>query len=66
MFKTLPRHSFGLLQSKLFPVAFWLGSFTLTVCLATFVYEHPWHTWEGRALYQVGNLNTVTTGGVEA
>ena len=59
MFKTLPRHSFGLVQSKLFPVTFWLGSFCLTVCLATFVLDHPWHTWEGKILYQVGNFKNI-------
>eukprot|EP00249_Psilotum_nudum_P007574 c20664_g1_i1 orf=598-1260(-) len=42
MFKYLPRHQFGNLQSKLFPVYFRMLAVCAAVCLAGFAMIHPW------------------------
>lgn len=51
--KLLPRHLFGLVQSKLFPKCFFMGICLTTVALVTFTLQNPYATWQGDAKFQV-------------
>ena len=53
MFRHLPRHMFGYVQSKLFPKYFLLGTVLSSVALATYVLEHPFGKWETKQIVQV-------------
>ncbi|KAG6525702.1 transmembrane protein 205-like isoform X1 [Zingiber officinale] len=44
MFKNLPRHQFGNLQSKMFPAYFTLVSVCSVVSVVAFAYIHPWRS----------------------
>ena len=45
MRKYLPRHTFGYVQSKLFPKFFMLGVALSGVSLATFLFDNPMSEW---------------------
>lgn len=42
MFKNLPRHQFGNLQSKMFPAYFGIVAVCTAICLSGFAILHPW------------------------
>ena len=56
MFKNLPRHQFGNLQSKMFPAYFSLVGVSIAVSAASFGYLHPWKTSSTSEKYQLGFL----------
>ncbi|CAN6343285.1 unnamed protein product, partial [Urochloa humidicola] len=56
MFKNLPRHMFGNLQSKMFPAYFTLISACAAISVAAFAYLHPWKTASTVERYQLGFL----------
>lgn len=56
MFKNLPRHQFGNLQSKMFPAYFSMVSICCAVSVAAFGYIHPWRTSSSTERYQLGFL----------
>ncbi|XP_078445429.1 late embryogenesis abundant protein (LEA) family protein [Wolffia australiana] len=56
MFKNLPRHQFGNLQSKMFPAYFSTVSLCLALCVAAFAYLHPWKSSSSTERYQLGFL----------
>lgn len=56
--KLLPRHLFGLVQSKLFPKCFFMGICLTTVALVTFTLQNPYATWQGDAKFQALALMT--------
>ncbi|MQL77632.1 hypothetical protein Taro_010041 [Colocasia esculenta] len=56
MFKNLPRHQFGNLQSKMFPAYFSTVAVCLAVAVAAFAYLHPWRTASSTERYQLGFL----------
>nr|XP_027118366.1 transmembrane protein 205-like [Coffea arabica] len=56
MFKNLPRHQFGNLQSKMFPAYFSMVGVCCAVCVASFAYLHPWKTASMAHKYQLGFL----------
>ena len=58
MYFTLTRHTFGLLQSKLFPVYFAVGSCLSSVALATYYLMHPVQLWNGSEKIQVKHTAT--------
>ena len=53
MYFTLTRHTFGHLQSQLFPVYFTVGSCLSTVALATYYLMHPVQMWKENENIQV-------------
>ena len=52
MYRVLPRHTFGLVQSKLFPKYFRLGAILASVAVITFVLVHPFGQWERKEKIQ--------------
>ncbi|KAJ8503930.1 hypothetical protein OPV22_004816 [Ensete ventricosum] len=56
MFKNLPRHQFGNLQSKMFPAYFMVVSVCAAVSVAAFAYLHPWRSASSVERYQLGFL----------
>ena len=46
MYSNLPRHTFGYIQSKLFPKYFRTGTILMTVVICTFVWEHSQWDWK--------------------
>ena len=52
MYRHLPRHTFGSIQSKLFPKYFLLGTVLATLTLATFMVEHPFGEWDRQQTIQ--------------
>ncbi|XP_076437816.1 transmembrane protein 205-like [Babylonia areolata] len=52
MFYNLPRHMFGQVQSRLFPMFFLWSLVTSAVALATFITLHPFESWENSHLVQ--------------
>ncbi|KAJ6798763.1 transmembrane protein 205-like [Iris pallida] len=56
MFKNLPRHMFGNLQSRMFPAYFTVVSVCAAVSVAAFAYLHPWRTAAPVERYQLGFL----------
>ncbi|KAG9145771.1 hypothetical protein Leryth_011202 [Lithospermum erythrorhizon] len=56
MFKNLPRHMFGNLQSKMFPAYFSMVGVCCAVCVGAFGYLHPWKTSSTSVKYQLGFL----------
>ncbi|XP_009402510.2 uncharacterized protein LOC135674717 [Musa acuminata AAA Group] len=56
MFKNLPRHQFGNLQSKMFPAYFTVVSVCAAVSVAAFAYLHPWRSASSIDKYQLGFL----------
>ncbi|WOL16436.1 transmembrane protein 205-like [Canna indica] len=56
MFKNLPRHQFGHLQSKMFPAYFTVISVCSAVSVAGFAYIHPWGSASSVERYQLGFL----------
>ena len=53
MFRLLPRHMFGYVQSKLFPKYFLLGTVLSSVSMVTFIIEHPFGSWDKQQTIQV-------------
>ena len=53
MYKNLPRHTFGFIQSKLFPKYFLLGTVLTSFSIVTFVAEHPFGLWNKLQYIQV-------------
>ena len=53
MYKVLPRHTFGYVQSKLFPKYFLLGTILATVAMVTFVIDNPYRQWTSKEMTQV-------------
>ena len=53
MYKNLPRHTFGFIQSKLFPKYFLLGTVLTSVSIISFVIEHPFGLWKQLQYIQV-------------
>ena len=53
MFKHLPRHTFGLIQSKLFPKYFLIGAILSSVAMVTFITDHPISRWDTKETIQV-------------
>lgn len=58
MYFTLTRHTFGHLQSQLFPVYFSVGSCLSTVALVTYCLLHPIQLCHGAEKYQVNYHNS--------
>ncbi|GMI85823.1 hypothetical protein like AT3G62580 [Hibiscus trionum] len=56
MFKHLPRHQFGNLQSKMFPAYFSLVGVCCAIAAAAFGYKHPWKSATTAEKYQLGFL----------
>ncbi|GMH25749.1 hypothetical protein Nepgr_027592 [Nepenthes gracilis] len=56
MFKNLPRHQFGNLQSKMFPAYFTLVGVSCAVSVAAFGYFHPWKSAALAEKLQLGFL----------
>ncbi|CAK9135463.1 unnamed protein product [Ilex paraguariensis] len=56
MFKNLPRHQFGNLQSKMFPAYFSMVGVCCAVSVVSFGYLHPWKTSSTSEKYQLGFL----------
>ncbi|KAF5196507.1 Transmembrane protein [Thalictrum thalictroides] len=56
MFKHLPRHQFGNLQSKMFPAYFSMVSICCAISVACFGYIHPWKSSSATERYQLGFL----------
>ncbi|KAL8544916.1 hypothetical protein ACS0TY_005215 [Phlomoides rotata] len=56
MFKNLPRHQFGNLQSKMFPAYFSMVGVCCAVAVGSFGYLHPWKTSGATEKYQLGFL----------
>ena len=56
MFKNLPRHQFGNLQSKMFPAYFTLVGVCCAISTASFGYLHPWKSSSSTEKYQLGFL----------
>ncbi|KAK3729720.1 hypothetical protein QZH41_019589 [Actinostola sp. cb2023] len=56
MYFNMSRHSFGELQSKLFPKYFLAGICLSVVSLASYCLMHPMDIWEGRHQIQVVGL----------
>ncbi|KAK8693783.1 hypothetical protein V6N13_071352 [Hibiscus sabdariffa] len=56
MFKNLPRHQFGNLQSKMFPAYFSMVGLCCVVSAAAFGYLHPWKSATTPEMYQLGFL----------
>ncbi|OVA16816.1 protein of unknown function DUF4149 [Macleaya cordata] len=54
MFKNLPRHQFGNLQSKMFPAYFSMVTVCSAISLASFGYLHPWKSSSSAEKYQLG------------
>lgn len=48
MYSNLPRHTFGYIQSKLFPKYFQTGSILMTVVISTFLLEHSEWNWKAK------------------
>ncbi|XP_028781941.1 transmembrane protein 205 [Neltuma alba] len=56
MFKNLPRHQFGNLQSKMFPAYFSMVGICCAISVASFGYLHPWKSSSTAERYQLGFL----------
>ncbi|KAJ8440831.1 hypothetical protein Cgig2_000719 [Carnegiea gigantea] len=56
MFKHLPRHQFGNLQSKMFPAYFTMVGISCAISVAAFGYLHPWKSSSTTEKYQLGFL----------
>ncbi|XP_047316641.1 transmembrane protein 205 [Impatiens glandulifera] len=56
MFKNLPRHQFGNLQSKMFPAYFSMVGVCCAVSVASFGYLHPWKSSSVSERYQLSFL----------
>ncbi|XP_050376406.1 uncharacterized protein LOC126793819 [Argentina anserina] len=56
MFKNLPRHQFGNLQSKMFPAYFTMVGICCAISVASFGYLHPWSSATLSDKYQLGFL----------
>jgi len=56
MFKNLPRHQFGNLQSKMFPAYFAMVGVCCAICVTCFGYLHPWKAASTSEKYQLGLL----------
>nr|KJB41828.1 hypothetical protein B456_007G123500 [Gossypium raimondii]KJB41829.1 hypothetical protein B456_007G123500 [Gossypium raimondii] len=56
MFKNLPRHQFGNLQSKMFPAYFSMVGVCCAISVAAFGYLHPWKSATMPEKYQLGFL----------
>ncbi|KAL0371517.1 UNVERIFIED_CONTAM: Transmembrane protein [Sesamum angustifolium] len=56
MFKNLPRHQFGNLQSKMFPAYFSMVGVCCAIAVGAFGYLHPWKTSGAAEKYQLGFL----------
>ncbi|KAK9280846.1 hypothetical protein L1049_003736 [Liquidambar formosana] len=56
MFKNLPRHQFGNLQSKMFPAYFAMVGVCCAISVASFGYFHPWKSSSTTEKYQLGFL----------
>ncbi|OMO63968.1 hypothetical protein CCACVL1_22147 [Corchorus capsularis] len=56
MFKNLPRHQFGNLQSKMFPAYFSMVGVCCAIAVAAFGYLHPWKSATTAEKYQLGFL----------
>ncbi|XP_074316634.1 uncharacterized protein LOC141652916 isoform X2 [Silene latifolia] len=57
MFRTLPRHQFGNLRSKIFPAYFAMVGFCCSISIATFGYLHPWKSASSTEKYQLGFMS---------
>ncbi|XP_059625602.1 uncharacterized protein LOC132268783 [Cornus florida] len=53
MFKNLPRHQFGNLQSKMFPAYFSMVGVCCAISVASFGYLHPWKSSSTVDKYQL-------------
>ncbi|ERN16769.1 transmembrane protein 205 [Amborella trichopoda] len=58
MFKNLPRHQFGNLQSKMFPAYFSTVAVCGAISVAAFAYLHPWKSASGTEKLQLGFLSS--------
>ncbi|XP_057966661.1 uncharacterized protein LOC131156755 [Malania oleifera] len=56
MFKNLPRHQFGNLQSKMFPAYFSMVGVCCAISVASFAYLHPLKSSSTAEKYQLGFL----------
>jgi len=56
MFKNLPRHQFGNLQSKMFPAYFTMVGICCAISVGSFGYLHPWSSSTVADKYQLGFL----------
>ncbi|XP_059437957.1 uncharacterized protein LOC132170850 [Corylus avellana] len=56
MFKNLPRHQFGNLQSKMFPAYFSMVGVCCAISAGSFGYLHPWKSSSTAEKYQLGFL----------
>ena len=53
MFRHLPRHMFGYIQSKLFPKYFLLGTILSSLTILSYLVEHPFSSWSYKENIQV-------------
>ena len=53
MFYNLPRHMFGQVQSRLFPMFYLWSLIASAVSIATYVTLHPFESWDRSDLVQV-------------
>lgn len=56
MYRNLPRHQFGNLQSKLFPAYFSTVGVCGALSVGAFAYLHPWKTAASTERFQIGFL----------
>ncbi|GKV40472.1 hypothetical protein SLEP1_g48117 [Rubroshorea leprosula] len=56
MYKNLPRHQFGNLQSKMFPAYFSMVGICCAISMVSFGYLHPWKSSSTAEKYQLGFL----------
>ena len=56
MYRVLPRHTFGLVQSKLFSKYFFLGTVMSGVTCLTFFLVHPFSEWGWQEKVQVSEV----------
>ncbi|GKU86989.1 hypothetical protein SLEP1_g1452 [Rubroshorea leprosula] len=61
MFKNMPRHQFGNLQSKMFPAYFSMVGICCAISVASFGYLHPWKSSSTAEKYQLGFLAAALT-----
>ena len=59
MYKYLPRHTFGYIQSKLFPKYFMLGTVLSSIVLGTFIIDNPMNNWNFEQKLQVKELRNI-------
>lgn len=63
LFRNLPRHQFGNLQSKLFPAYFSLVTVSSAICLASFSFLCTWKPASPTERFQIFAISTTFVAG---